>query len=37
LKQGTLHGYYTSSIGIHQEMDYKGNTLLQEFVGYEVK
>ncbi|MFN7995951.1 MAG: gluconate 2-dehydrogenase subunit 3 family protein [Bryobacteraceae bacterium] len=37
LKQGTVHGYYTSSIGIHQEMEYKGNTLLQEFVGDEVK
>lgn len=37
LKGRTAHAYYTSSIGIHQEMEYKGNVLLQEFVGYEVK
>jgi hypothetical protein len=37
LKAATVHGYYTSKIGIHQEMEYKGNTILQEFVGYEVK
>jgi hypothetical protein len=37
LKAATVHGYYTSKIGIHQEMEYKGNTMLQEFVGYEVK
>ena len=35
LKGGTLHAYYTSEIGIHQEMEYKGNTLLQEFAGEE--
>lgn len=32
-KQATVHGYYTSEIGIHQELRYKGNTLLAEFVG----
>lgn len=32
-KQATIHGYYTSEIGIHQELRYKGNTLLAEFVG----
>jgi hypothetical protein len=37
LKSRTAHAYYTSKIGIHQDMDYKGNVLLQEFVGYEVK
>jgi hypothetical protein len=37
LKQGTVQAYYTSKIGIHQEMEYKGNVMLQEFVGYEVK
>jgi gluconate 2-dehydrogenase gamma chain len=37
LKAATAHAYYTSKIGIHQEMEYKGNTMLQEFVGYEVK
>jgi len=37
LKGYTARAYYTSKIGIHQEMEYKGNVLLQEFVGYEVK
>jgi hypothetical protein len=34
-KQATIHGYYTSEIGIHQELRYKGNQLLAEFVGCE--
>lgn len=33
LKRWTAHGYYTSRIGIHDELEYKGNTLLTEFVG----
>ena len=33
LKAHTVRGYYTSSIGIHDEMEYKGNTLQQEFAG----
>jgi hypothetical protein len=33
LKHLTVLGYYTSSIGIHDEMEYKGNRYLQEFVG----
>ncbi len=37
LKQQTARGYYTSKIGIHQEMEYKGNTYLKEYVGEEVK
>ncbi|HUE24782.1 MAG TPA: gluconate 2-dehydrogenase subunit 3 family protein [Bryobacteraceae bacterium] len=37
LKHATAQAYYTSKIGIHQEMEYKGNVMLQEFVGYEVK
>ena len=37
LKGRTARAYYTSKIGIHQEMEYKGNVLLQEFVGYEAK
>ena len=37
LKGRTARAYYTSKIGIHQEMEYKGNVLLQKFVGYEVK
>ncbi len=36
LKSRTVHAYYTSEIGIKQEMEYKGNTLLQEFVGTDV-
>ncbi|HUE00391.1 MAG TPA: gluconate 2-dehydrogenase subunit 3 family protein [Bryobacteraceae bacterium] len=37
LKYATAQAYYTSKIGIHQEMEYKGNVMLPEFVGYEVK
>jgi Gluconate 2-dehydrogenase subunit 3 len=33
LKALTVRGYYTSKIGIHDELDYKGNRILQEFVG----
>ena len=33
LKHWTTFGYYTSRIGIHDEMEYKGNTLLVEFSG----
>jgi hypothetical protein len=32
-KQATVHGYYTSEIGIHQELKYKGNKALLQFVG----
>ena len=32
-KQATIHGYYTSEIGIHKELRYKGNQLLAEFWG----
>jgi Gluconate 2-dehydrogenase subunit 3 len=35
LKGRTVHAYYTSKIGIHDEMQYKGNTLLTDFVGAE--
>jgi hypothetical protein len=34
LKQTTAFAYYTTSIGIHQETDYKGNVILEQFVGY---
>ena len=37
LKFATADAYYSSKIGIHQEMEYKGNVLLPEFTGYEVK
>jgi hypothetical protein len=33
LKQMTIDGYYTSEIGIHQELNYQGNTYLSEFAG----
>jgi gluconate 2-dehydrogenase subunit 3-like protein len=33
LKRWTTFGYYTSRLGIHEEMEYKGNTLLVEFSG----
>jgi flavin-dependent dehydrogenase len=36
LKERTIYAYYTSKIGIHDEMEYKGNTLLTEFVGAEL-
>jgi gluconate 2-dehydrogenase gamma chain len=32
-KQATIQGYYTSEIGIHKELGYKGNQLLAAFVG----
>ena len=31
LKQMTVYGYYTSSTGIHKEMEYVGNTYLAAF------
>jgi sugar phosphate isomerase/epimerase len=35
LKSATIRGYYSSKIGIHDEMDYKGNTLQQgEYSGF---
>ena len=33
LKHLTVRGYYTSKIGIHDELEYKGNRLLLEFAG----
>lgn len=32
-KEATIRGYYTSEIGIHRDLQYKGNQLLAEFVG----
>jgi hypothetical protein len=32
-KDATIRGYYTSEIGIHQELEYKGNKVQREFVG----
>ena len=36
LKTAVVDAYYTSEIGIKQEMEYKGNTYLPEFVGEDV-
>jgi hypothetical protein len=36
LKQATAGIYYTSKVGIHDDIQYKGNTLLTEFVGKDV-
>ena len=33
VKKATIDGYYTSDIGIHQELKYEGNTALAEFEG----
>ncbi len=33
LKQMTVNGYYSSVIGIHQDLEYQGNTYLSEFPG----
>ena len=33
LKRLTVRGYYTSKIGIHDELEYKGNRVLMEYVG----
>lgn len=35
LKHRTVNAYYTSSIGIHQDEQYKGNVYLEEFVGWD--
>jgi Gluconate 2-dehydrogenase subunit 3 len=32
-KSATIRGYYTSEIGIQQDLQYKGNKFLREFVG----
>jgi len=33
LKRMTVRGYYTSKVGIHDDLQYKGNRVLQEYVG----
>ena len=35
LKSRTARAYYSSKTGIHTEMEYKGNSSLKEFVGYD--
>jgi hypothetical protein len=34
-KTSVAFAYYTSSIGIHQEMEYKGNVLQTEYAGFD--
>jgi len=36
LKSRVARAYYTSKIGIHDELEYKGNTYLREFAGVDV-
>lgn len=36
LKARVVFAYYTSDIGIHRDIEYKGSTFLPEFVGYDV-
>lgn len=36
LKRRTVHAYYTSKVGIHDDLEYKGNVLLEEFAGTDV-
>jgi hypothetical protein len=33
LKLMTINGYYTSAIGIHRDLQYKGNTALPDYYG----
>jgi hypothetical protein len=35
LKSWTVNGYYTSRVGIHDEMEYKGNKAIVEFSGFD--
>ncbi len=35
LKQTTAFAYYSSSIGIHKDIEYKGNVPIDKFVGYD--
>ncbi len=35
LKETTIFAYYSSSVGIHQDINYKGNVILEQFVGYD--
>ena len=37
LKGATAFAYYTSSIGIHQEMGYMGNTVQTEYAGFDAE
>jgi hypothetical protein len=34
LKSATIFGYYTTDIGIHKDLEYKGNVIQEQFSGY---
>jgi hypothetical protein len=36
LKESAVFAYYTSDIGIHKDIEYKGNTIQEQFSGYAV-
>ena len=36
LKLRTANAYYTSKVGIHDELGYLGNTYQKEYAGYDV-
>jgi hypothetical protein len=36
LKEATARAYYTSETGIHEDMQYKGNSYFDEFQGHDV-
>jgi hypothetical protein len=35
LKGATIFGYYTTDVGIHKEIEYKGNVIQEQFTGYD--
>jgi hypothetical protein len=35
LKESTVFAYYTTDIGIHTDIGYKGNTIQEQFSGYD--
>jgi hypothetical protein len=37
LKSRTVFAYYTSKIGIHDELEYKGNVYQEEFAGFQAE
>ncbi|MGH9378418.1 MAG: gluconate 2-dehydrogenase subunit 3 family protein [Terriglobia bacterium] len=37
LKEMTVNGYYTSAVGIHQDLQYQGNTYVSAFPGCTLK
>ena len=35
LKEATIFGYYTTDIGVHTDLEYKGNVIQEQFSGYD--